>query len=140
MFMSKLRYLWIYVVCFLTFCLLDFAWLAWAASNFYRPQLGSMMLAEPKLLPAFIFYLLYICGLMVFAVLPGIHARSWRTAAMRGGFLGLVAYGTYDLSNWATLQGWSGEVVAVDMMWGMVGSSLAALAAFFSAGQVARSK
>lgn len=136
--MSNMRRIWIAIVCLLTFCLLDFIWLAWAASNFYRPRLGSLMLAEPKLLPAFIFYLLYVCGLMVFAVLPGIHAHSWRTAALRGGLLGLVAYGTYDLSNWATLQGWSEAVVAVDMLWGLVGSSLAALAAFFSAGSASR--
>lgn len=137
--MSNLRRIWIAIVCLLTFCVLDFVWLAWAASEFYRLRLGSLMLAEPKLLPAFIFYLLYVSGLMVFAVLPGIHARSWRTAALRGGLLGLVAYGTYDLSNWATVQGWSSTVVLVDMLWGVIGSSLAALAGFFSAWQVLRS-
>lgn len=136
--MSNLRRVWIAFVCLLVFCVLDFVWISWAASDFYRVRLGSLMLVEPKLLPAFIFYLLYVSGLMVFAVMPAIAVRSWRVAVLRGGFLGLVAYGTYDLSNWATLQGWSEAVVVVDMLWGLVGSSLAALAAFFSAGRASK--
>lgn len=57
-------------------------------------------------MPAALFYLLYVAGLLVFAILPGLRARRWRTAAVLGALLGLIAYGTYDLSNYATLRDW----------------------------------
>jgi uncharacterized membrane protein len=62
-----------------------------------------------------LFYLLYVLGCVVFVVLPSIN---WQRAARLGALLGQVAYGTYDLSNWATLQGWSASLALMDMAWG----------------------
>jgi uncharacterized membrane protein len=41
---------------------------------------------------------------------------------------GLVAYGTYNLTNMATVKGWSPSVVFVDMLWG---GSLTAFSSYF---------
>lgn len=91
-----------YVATLLTFLLLDGIWLGLLMAPTYRELLGSLMLEKPLLLPAAVFYCLYVIGCVVFVVLP---ALSWQRAAKLGALLGLVAYGTYDLTNWATLRG-----------------------------------
>lgn len=111
-----------YVATLLTFLLLDGIWLGLLMAPTYRELLGSLMLEKPLLLPAAVFYCLYVIGCVVFVVLP---ALSWQRAAKLGALLGLVAYGTYDLSNWATLQGWSASLALLDMAWGMLASALA---------------
>src|SRR5471032_3086997 len=88
----------------LAFLVLDGLWLGVLMAPTYRALLGSLMLDQPLLAPAALFYLLYVVGCVVFVVLPAI---TWRRATCLGTLLGLVAYGTYDLSNWATLRGWS---------------------------------
>jgi uncharacterized membrane protein len=91
-----------------------------------------MMLDKPLLGVAFLFYLLYVVGIVVFAVLPGLREENWRTAAMLGALLGLVAYGTYDLTNLATLKGWPMTVTIVDMAWGVVLTAASATAGYFA--------
>lgn len=109
---------------------LDALWLGWLMADFYSIQLGPLLLASPHPVPAALFYLLYPVGLLVFAVLPGLTAARWSRAALLGGLLGLVAYGTYDLSNLATLQGWPLSVAVVDIAWGGIVSSAAAAAGY----------
>ena len=72
------------------------------------------------------FYVLYPAGLVVFAVMPAVRKHDWRAAAVLGGLLGLVAYGTYDLSNLATLRGWPWQMTVIDMAWGTFLSGVAA--------------
>lgn len=111
-----------YVATLLTFLLLDGIWLGLLMAPTYRELLGSLMLEKPLLLPAAVFYCLYVLGCVVFVVLP---ALSWQWAVKRGALLGLVAYGTYDLTNWATLRGWSVQVTLMDWVWGMVATAVA---------------
>ncbi len=92
--------------------------------------LGLLMREQPLLLPAAAFYLLYPVGLVVFAVLPAQETRSLKRAAILGALFGLLAYGTYDLSNLATLQGWPLQLTLVDMAWGTLLSCGCASAAF----------
>lgn len=84
----------------------------------YKALLGPLMLEQPRLLPAALFYFLYVFGCVAFVVLPALASGGWQRAARLGALLGLVAYGTYDLSNWATLQGWSAGLALMDMAWG----------------------
>jgi uncharacterized membrane protein len=91
------------------------------------------MLEQPLWAPAALFYLLYVVGCVVFVVMP---ARSWQGAARLGALLGLVAYGTYDLSNWATLQGWSARLAGMDIAWGAVATCVACTCGFLVAGRV----
>ena len=85
---------------------LDAIWLTLAVPRLYQPQIGHLLAAQPNLGIAAVFYLFYIVGIVVFAVLPAQTVGSWLTALGLGALLGLVAYGTYDFTNMATLRDW----------------------------------
>lgn len=115
------------------FCAIDFVWLAIVAPGFYQGEIGSLLLAAPRLAPALVFYVLYVSGLVFFCVAPALAAMSARMAALRGAFFGLVAYGTYDLSNLATLKEWTIPVTLVDISWGAILSALASACGYLAA-------
>ena len=119
------RYLHAYIATAVGFCALDFIWLTLAAPTFYQAQIGQLLVAKPNLVPALAFYVVYVAGLVLFCVLPAVDAGSWSKAAMLGAALGVVAYATYDLSNLATLKGWTVALTLADMAWGGVASALA---------------
>ena len=127
------RYLMTYGATLVAFLAIDFIWLGFVATRFYREQLGHMMLEKPLLGVAFAFYALYALGIVVFAVMPAMRDDAWRTAALLGALLGLVAYGTYDLTNFATLKSWPVTMTFVDMAWGMVLTAASATAGFYAA-------
>ncbi len=112
---------------------LDIIWLAFVARTFYQSQIGALLLDSPSIVPAVAFYLLYGAGIVFFALLPAARAGNWTTALLNGAFLGLVAYGTYDLSNLATLKGFSTTVALVDLAWGTVMTATAASGTFLVA-------
>lgn len=112
---------------------LDGAWLSFAAKRLYRPLLGDMLADGFRLAPAALFYFLYVSGIVVLAVAPGLAAGKWTVALTRGLVLGLIAYGTYDLTNQATLRQWSGTVTIADMVWGTILTGAAATAGYYAA-------
>lgn len=103
---------------FIIFVVVDFIWLSNAARLIYRPHIGTLLLEKPEISAAVAFYLLYGIGLALLVVRPAFGAGSVFTAIWMGALFGLVAYGTYDLTNAATLKGWSLTVTIVDMLWG----------------------
>lgn len=109
---------------------IDFLWLSTISTNFYRSRIGGLLLDQPNLGVAGLFYLVYVAGIVHFAVLPGLNATSWMTALINGALLGLVAYGTYDMTNLATLKNWSVTVSVVDMAWGIALTAAAATAGY----------
>ena len=119
-----------YVATLLAFLLLDGLWLGVLIAPTYRELLGSLMLEKPLLVPAAVFYCLYVFGCVVFVVMPSL---TWQRAARMGALLGLVAYGTYDLTNWATLRGWSAQVSLMDWAWGTFATALACTVGFWVA-------
>ncbi|MBC7513183.1 MAG: DUF2177 family protein [Herminiimonas sp.] len=119
------RYLYAYLATAVAFCALDFAWLGLVAPSFYKAQIGPLLLDKPNLVPALVFYVLYVAGLVIFCVMPGVEAASWTKAAILGGLFGLFAYATYDLSNLATLKDWTVQISIVDMVWGSAASAIA---------------
>lgn len=127
-----------YGAALLAFLLLDALWLAVLMGPVYAAALGPLLAAQPRWAPAAVFYVLYVLGLLVFAVVPGLRARRWRTAVALGALLGLVSYGTYDLSNYSTLQGWPLALTVIDMAWGAVLSAVAALAGYLAASRGGR--
>ena len=109
---------------------LDAVWLGFVARDFYRQEAGEMMAAEVRKLPAALFYLAYPAGLVTLALQPqpdGAAMAAWRSM-----LVGLVAYGTYDLTNMATLRQWSYTLTLADVAWGAFASALAGTAAFFA--------
>ncbi|MBP2548417.1 putative membrane protein [Neorhizobium galegae] len=106
---------------------LDFLWLGKVATGFYRSQLGEMMRDRPDFAAAGAFYLVYVAGIVYFAVQPNLQGGSWTQALLSGAILGLIAYGTYDMTNLATLKNWPITVTLVDLAWGtaLTGTSAA---------------
>ncbi|MFZ6643090.1 DUF2177 family protein [Undibacterium sp. TC4M20W] len=112
---------------------LDAVWLGLLMTSTYKSYLGELMLAQPRLIPAALFYLLYSFGLTVFGIVPALRAHSWQQAGLMCALLGLVAYGTYDLSNLATLTAWSPVLTAIDICWGALLSCIAGTLAYVAA-------
>jgi len=115
-----------------TFMVLDAIWLSQMTSRFYRPAIGSLLAAKPNLAAAVVFYLLYVTAILVLAVLPAVEKGGIARAAALGAIVGLLAYGTYDLTNHATLKDWPARLTLVDMAWGTVLTCLAACAGYFT--------
>jgi uncharacterized membrane protein len=111
---------------------LDAIWLRNAADLLYRPMLGAILLERFRLMPALLFYLLYVSGVVKFAVLPALESGRWTTALVSGAWLGLIAYGTYDLSNQATLKVWPTLVTTVDLCWGTCLTASASVLAYMA--------
>jgi uncharacterized membrane protein len=112
---------------------LDAIWLSTMAELLYRPQLGDLLADQFRPYPAMVFYGLYLFGVVYFAVAPALRGGGWRSAALNGALFGLVAYGTYDLTNQATLRHWPVLVTTLDMIWGAFISAVAAVAGYAAA-------
>jgi sigma-B regulation protein RsbU (phosphoserine phosphatase) len=108
-------YLKIYLSALVAFLVLDLIWLGAVARGFYRKQLGFLLAEQVNWWAAICFYLLFVAGVLVFAIAPGLQANSLARAVLLGGLLGLVTYATYDLTNLATLKDWPLIVTLVDL-------------------------
>lgn len=121
-----------YAGTFLTLLVCDGIWLGLVARSFYRNQLGALMLPSPNLAVAALFYLLFAVAVVVLAALPAISAGSIATAFLYGAILGLAAYGTYDITNLATLRNWPLTMSLVDMAWGTLLTALTAAGGYLA--------
>jgi len=113
-------YLKLYMATLIAFFAMDMVWLGLVARTFYRQHLGFLMAPSPNWLAALVFYLLFIAGILMFVVLPGLKDNSLKTTLLRAALFGLITYATYDLTNLATLKDWPVLVTIVDMIWGTV--------------------
>ena len=128
--MSLMIYVKTYFLCLPVFFGLDILWLGLAAKSFYQDNLGFILSPKVNWAAAVIFYLLYIVGILIFAVAPGLEAGSRSRAAVLGALFGFFTYATYDLTNLATIRNWPFKVVVVDILWGSVVCSVVAWTAF----------
>lgn len=108
------------------FALLDAAWLSLMVPRLYRPVLHGILAERVQPAPAIMFYLLYILGLVIFAIAPGLAAGRWSAALWRAALFGAFTYMTYDLTNQATMRIWSTGISAADIGWGAFASAVAA--------------
>lgn len=107
-----------YIAVALMFLALDALWLGVVARNFYLARLGELMRDKPDLGAAAMFYAIYVAGVVYFAIAPALAGGGVGRALLNGALFGLVAYATYDLTNLATLRGYSVELARVDIAWG----------------------
>lgn len=98
----------------------DAVWLSIVANKFYKSQIGKLLLEKPDMTAAVIFYIIYVIGIVAFVINPALEKGSWQHAVGYGALFGFVAYATYDLTNLATLKGWTTKLVIVDLLWGAV--------------------
>ncbi len=129
-----MKYLIAYLAAGLYMAVVDSVWLT-SMINVYRQNIGELLLPDGiRVAPAIAFYLLYIFGIVWFAVSPAIaNGGSLQTALLNGALLGLVCYGTYDLTNQATLKVWPTFITLMDLAWGVFLTSTAAVAGTLAA-------
>ncbi len=118
-----------FAVTAVVFLVLDAIWLGVISRSLYQREIGGLLLAKPNFVAAAVFYVIYIAGMVYFCVVPGIVEQSALRGLMNGAIFGIVAYATYDLTNLATLKGWSTTLVFVDVAWGAVASAAASAVA-----------
>lgn len=114
----------------LVLAVLDGIWLGLVVRDWLVKQFGGRLLDPVFWPPAIVFYVIYSAGLAFFAVTPAMAAGGdWVMALGLGAFIGLIAYGTYDLTNWATMKDWPRQFAIVDLIWGAVLSGASAAGA-----------
>jgi uncharacterized membrane protein len=118
-----------YIVTAVVFLGLDALWLSQIALGLYRRELGGLLREQPNLAVAGVFYLLFVVGIVLLVVLPALNGGGWLTALWMGAVLGLVAYGTYDITNLSTLRGWPLGLSLIDLSWGTALTAVSAAAA-----------
>lgn len=131
-----LKYAVAYLSTAVVFFILDFVWLSTVATSFYRNRLPDVISTDVNYPAAVLFYLIFVAGIVIFAVSPALQTGRWTTALVYGALFGFMAYATYDLTNQATLKQWSTVVTIVDMAWGTFASAVSASLSFVVTGWV----
>ena len=112
--------LWAYPLTLLIFVAVDLFWLLGPGRTYYVSEIGFLMRANPNLMAALAFYLVYAAGLVIFAVSGAVEAGSALQALWRGAAFGFVAYATYDLTSLAVISGFTTKIAIIDMVWGSI--------------------
>lgn len=107
-----------YLVAAGVFLALDLVWLGLVAQGLYEHFLGDLLADSPNAAAAFVFYAIFVAGLVYFVIAPAVDEQSARTALVRGAAFGLVTYATWDLTNLAVIEGFPIGIVPIDMAWG----------------------
>lgn len=131
-----MRYVVAFLAAALTLGALDYVWLTNMADRLYRPVIGELMADQPNMTAALAFYVIYLVGILIIAVVPALKEGSLRRATFTGGALGFVAYATYDLTNQATLKVWATHITLIDIAWGTFLTATTATVAYLAASRV----
>ena len=100
------------------FLIIDVVWLSITVKSLYRPALGNLLKDRPLMWAAVLFYIIYMIGVALIILKPALANDSILQALWTGVVFGVVAYGTYNLTNMATVKNWSASIVWIDMLWG----------------------
>ncbi len=119
-----------YIAVLIPFVVVDMIWLGQMAPRFYKPVMGDIALSGFRFAPAIAFYLMFPVGVVLFALNPALKAQSLLTALTFGALFGLFTYGTYDLTNQATLRNWTWSLSLTDMAWGGVLTAISTAVAY----------
>jgi uncharacterized membrane protein len=112
-----------FVITFVVFFAIDLIWLGLIAKNLYAKHLGYIMAEKVNWTAAILFYVLFIIGILYFAITP---ATSLGNVVLSGALFGLISYATYDLTNLATIKSWPVIITVIDLVWGTTLSTLTA--------------
>ena len=118
------------------FLIIDVIWLNYSVKNFYKPNIGHLLLDKPIMWAAALFYLIYVIGIAIVVIHPSIDPYSLVKVTYTGFIFGLVAYGTYNLANMAVVKDWSATVVFVDMFWGGTLTAVSATSGIYIAKKI----
>lgn len=125
-----------YLIAFLSFFAIDMLWLGIIAKTYYKTKLGFILSPNQKWTAAMVFYLIYVGGILFFAINPSLKEMDWKVGLINGAVFGAMCYATYDLTNMATIAKWPIEIVVIDIIWGMTLTSIVALVTYFLTGKL----
>lgn len=118
----------LYVATFVVFLLVDIVGLKLVVKPVFDRHVGHLFLEEFRMGVAALFYLLYVGGILWFVSIPALtENRSLIWVFGNAALLGMIAYGTYEFTNFATIKGWAWQMVVVDLVWGAVLAGSAAV-------------
>lgn len=132
-----MRFVASYVAFLIAFGICDAIWLTSMGPRLYRPTLGDLLLETPRYLPAILFYFGFPLAVLHFATLPALREGSASSALLNGALIGLLAYATYDLTNYATLRAWTLTITLADLVYGTVVVGFCSWVAFVAANRLA---
>jgi uncharacterized membrane protein len=128
-----------YGLTLLFFAIVDFIWLSLMTERLYRPLMGALLADTFKIGPAIAFYMLYGLGVTLFVVIPSLKGQlsqyglpEFLAIGFNAALLGVFAYGTYNLTGWAVIEGWSARLALIDMAWGATLTTLTVYGAIFT--------
>jgi uncharacterized membrane protein len=117
------RYVVLYLATLIVIIPIDFLFLGLVAKGFFASQVGDM-LGDIRPVPAALFYLLYVVGILIFV--SGPTAATWQSTLLYGALFGFFCYATFELTSLSLLKHWTWPVVAVDISWGAFVTAVAA--------------
>ncbi|MEK9726478.1 MAG: DUF2177 family protein [Candidatus Margulisiibacteriota bacterium] len=109
-----------FIISVIVFLGIDLLWLGIIARKIYVHHMGHLLRTPPNWPVAFLFYGLFVVGLMIFAIIPAVESKNLPQALKLGALYGFFTYMTYDLTNWAVLKDWPSGIVVIDIIWGTV--------------------
>lgn len=112
---------------------LDFLWLGFIAKKLYYGEMGDILLKKPNMTAAVLFYAIYVIGAVLLVVAPNWEMGDITQVIWQGALLGFMAYATYDLTNLATLKGFSKKIVVIDLIWGTIITTAVCVGSFLAA-------
>lgn len=121
-----LKFLPAYITVIIAMFVLDLIWLSQIAKPLYQAGIGHLMAAEPKLGFAALFYLVFVFGLMWFAIRPNLPVKGLKSTFIAGTIFGFFIYASYDLTNLALLKDWPLKLSLIDISWGTILSGVCA--------------
>ncbi len=121
----------LYLLTIPVFFALDMLWLGLVAKDFYRRSFGNLMRPDTNWGAAIVFYLVFIVGLLMFAVLPALEKGNILRAMFLGASFGFFCYATFDLTGYAVIRDFPFNMVLVDLLWGIFLSGAVAGASYF---------
>lgn len=119
-----------YFIAAVVFLALDLVWLGLVAQGLYEHFLGDLLADSPNAAAAFVFYAIFVAGLVYFVIAPAIEEQSARTAVVRGAAFGFVTYATWDLTSLAVIEGFPVGIVPIDLAWGTFLAATVSLATY----------
>jgi uncharacterized membrane protein len=108
------------------FLILDAIMLTTVMRPLFERHIGDMLLADIRLVPAALFYLAYVAGLLYLVSWPAL--REGGPVLLPAAIIGAMAYGTYEFTSYAVMKGWHPSMVATDLIWGTVLTAVSAWA------------
>jgi len=121
----------LYVITILTFVIIDALWIGLVARPLYDQYMGQLLVTNIRWLPAIIFYLMFVFGLVVFVLKPAIEDKNYPLTLKRALLYGFVTYGTYDLTSYITIDGFSLMIVVTDILWGITLTTLTTMITYY---------